>query len=84
MMHQLMCLQAIRTYNESREEEIEVEEMVCEDEVDISEEAMESEIREILLEAENLEKEMDQMSAVRYEGMTRLPCAAHKVKLTSR
>ena len=79
-----MCLQAIRTYNESREEEIEVEEMVCEDEVDISEEAMESEIREILLEAENLEKEMDQMSAVRYEGMTRLPCAAHKVKLTSR
>ena len=84
MMHQLMYLQAIRTYNESREEEIEVEEMVCEDEVDISEEAMESEIREILLEAENLEKEMDQMSAVRYEGMTRLPCAAHKVKLTSR
>lgn len=79
-----MYLQAIRTYNESREEEIEVEEMVCEDEVDISEEAMESEIREILLEAENLEKEMDQMSAVRYEGMTRLPCAAHKVKLTSR
>ena len=79
-----MYLQAIRTYNESREEEIEVEEMVCEDEVDTSEEAMESEIREILLEAENLEKEMDQMSAVRYEGMTRLPCAAHKVKLTSR
>ena len=79
-----MYLQAIRTYNESREEEIEVEEMVCEDEVDISEEAMESEIREILLEAENLENEMDQMSAVRYEGMTRLPCAAHKVKLTSR
>ena len=79
-----MYLQAIRTYNESREEEIEVEEMVCDDEVDISEEAMESEIREILLEAENLEKEMDQMSAVRYEGMTRLPCAAHKVKLTSR
>ena len=79
-----MYLQAIRTYNESREEEIEVEEIACEGEVDLSEEAMESEIREILLEAENLEKEMDQMSAVRYEGMTRLPCAAHKVKLTSR
>ena len=84
MMHQLKYLQGIRTYNESREEEIEVEENACEDEVDLSEEAMESEIREILLEAENLEKEMDQMSAVRYEGMTRLPCAAHKVKLTSR
>lgn len=77
-----MYLQAIRDYNDLREEEAVVdEEMASPNEDEFSDEAMEAEIREILQEAENLEKEMQEMSAVRCPcgGMTRLPCCAHKV-----
>ena len=75
-----MYLQAIRDYNNMREEEAEVdEEMASPNEDEFSDESMEAEIREILQEAENLEKEMQEMSCVCFEGMTRLPCCAHKV-----
>ena len=69
-----------------REEEGEEDEVECEEEEstdqddDNSDQDLEEEIRDILKDTDALEEEMKEMSAAPpYEGMTRLPCCAHKV-----